>query len=522
MRPLMLLSACLVLFVGTAHAEQVLHRPTEAEPESLDPQKVTSLYPLAITHDLFVGLIALSVDEKPVPGAAESWDVTPDKKIWTFHLRKDGKWSNGDPVTADDFVYSFRRLVDPKTAADDPSDLKQVVNFEAINSGREKDLSKLGVEALDPYTLRVTLAEPRIVLPLLLTDPAVFPLHRATVEKWGNEWTRPEHIVSNGPYVMKSWVPQAEIMLQKNPGFFDAATVKIDEVHWIVSTDREAALRRFRAGELDWIDLSRAHIAWAKQNAADVLHTALENSYSFIPFNMTKGPLSQDIRLREAFNLAIDRDILATKINPLGEVPAYGITPPVITDYTQQSMPMKDTPQAERTKRAKELLVAAGYGPDHPLKLTVSYPTEENSRQIILGIRQMLLPVGIELTLSNMEWQVYIGLLNQKNYDVGFMSASGTYDDYENGLDNFRSDAGNYNWTGYSNPAFDDLFRRGGTATDMEMRRHLMEQAEKTVLADYTMAPLYFRALNRVVNPQLQGVRDSALVPQSRYLSFKN
>ncbi|HVJ51012.1 MAG TPA: peptide ABC transporter substrate-binding protein [Aliidongia sp.] len=513
--------AALLPVLSSAQAAQVLNRPNDAEPESLDPQKTASLFPLGIDTDMFMGLLTLDADAKPVPGVAESWDVTPDKKIWTFHLRHDTKWSNGDPVTADDFVYSFRRLVDPKTAAADPSYLKDAVNYEAILSGKEKDLTKLGVEALDHYTLKLTLAEPRVVMPLLLAQPALFPLPRATIEKWGDQWTKPEHIVSNGPYVMTNWVPQAEIDLKKNPNFYDAATVKIDQVRWLDASDRQAALKRFQGGEFDWVSVPRSHIAWAKQNMADQLHTALDKSSRFMPFNMAKGVLAQDIRLREALNLAIDRDILCTKLDPRGEQPAYGINPPVLSDYTPQSMPMKEMSQADRTARAKELLKEAGYGPDHPLKLTVSYTTDDNTRQILLGIRSMLQPLGVDLTLDNMEWQVYVHLIQSRNFDLGMMGASGTYDDYENGLDNYRSDAGEFNWGGYNSPKFDDLFHRGATATDAETRRKLMEEAERTVLADYAVIPLSFDALNRLVSPKLVGLRDNQPMPQSRHLSFK-
>ncbi len=532
MRPLPLLALTSATLMGLAaalpslaHADpQILHRPNESEPDSLDPQKTTSLYALGIDRDMFMGLVRLDNDEKPVPGLAESWDVSPDGKNWTFHLRHDAKWSNGDPVTADDFVYSFRREVDPKTAAGDPSDLKQVVNYEAILSGKEKDLSKLGVEAPDKYTIKLTLTEPRVVMPLLLTDPYMAALPKATIEKWGDEWVRPEHIVTNGPYRMKSWVPQSEIVLVKDPTFYDAATVKIDEVHWIEASDREAALKRYRGGELDWIGLTRSGLAWARQNAADQLHSAPSNQIGFMPINLTPGhgPLAKDINLREALNLAVDRDILVTKLDPRGQLPAYGLTPPVISNYTPQDMPMKEMTQADRTKRAKELMEAAGYTPEHPLKITVSYPKDESSRQILLGIRAMLQPVGVNVALDNMEWQAYVGVINSGNYDVGYMGASGNYDDYENGLDNYRTDAGNFNWSHYSNPKFDDLFHRGGTATDMATRRELMQEAERTALSDYPVIPLQYGVINRVVNPKLVGLQPSEGMPQTRFLSFKD
>ena len=517
-----LLVALLFAAAGTAQAAQVLHRISDAEPETLDPQKTSSSGSGAIDRDLYVGLVTLDAQEHVVPGVAERWEISPDGKTWTFHLRPDAKWSTGEPVTAADFVYSFRRLVDPATAAADSSDLTQLANYEAIASGEEKDLSKLGVEATDPQTLVLHLTAPRLALKFLLTDPAVFPLHQASVEKWGAQWTQPGHLVGNGPFVMKSWVPQSGIVLTKSPTFYDAATVKLDEVDWIVTESLKAGLTRYRAGELDFIPLTKTDIPWAKQNAADQLQTADVNGYTFLFFNMAKGLLKDDIRLREAINLAVDRDALVTKIDPRGEKPAYGVIPPVTSDYTPQSMNFKDMPQADRLARAKALMKEAGYGPDHPLKLKVTYATEDSNRQILLAIAAMLKPIGVELALDNMEWQVFVDVTNQRNFEMGFLNLVGTYDDYENGLDNFRSNAGNFNINGYANAKFDDLFHRGGTSTDPLERRKLMEQAEKLLLDDYPLVPLEFYVRNVLVNPKLQGYVAKVVFDQSRYLSFKD
>ena len=511
-----------VLLASTgAQAQQVLHRYDNAEPDSIDPQKTNALESLSIDRDMYIGLATLDAHGKPVPGAAESWDIAPDGKTWTFHLRHDDKWSNGDPVTSADFLYSFRRLVDPKTAAEDPSDLKQVVNYEAIISGKEKDLTKLGVEAPDPYTLVLHLTEPRIALPFILTDMCLAPLHRASIEKAGDQWTQPGNIVSNGPFVMKSWTPQSEIVLTKNPNLFGANDVKLDEVHWSVTENLETGLTRYRAGELDFVALTRVHLAWARENLPDQLRSAPSNSTSLLFFNMVKGALAKDIRVREALNLAVNREVLVTKIDPRGEPPAYGMVPPITSDYTAQSMSFKGTPMTDRLKQAKDLMAAAGYAADHPLSLTVSYLTDETARQILLALSAMVAPVGIDLKLQNMEWQVFVSTTNQRNFDIGFYALSGTYDDYENGLDNWRSDAGLANPSGYANPKFDDLFHRGGTATSMATRRELMQQAEKILLDDYPIAPLEFGQRNVLVNPKIEGYVTDVIYNQSRYLSFK-
>ena len=524
MRPLALLAILAAgLLSSVAQAEQVLHRLSEQEPETLDPQKSSSAGPLAIDRDLFTGLLTLDAEEKVVPGVAQSWEIAPDGLTWTFHLRADAKWSNGEPLTADDFVYSFRRLVDPATAAADPSDLTQLQNFQAIVSGEEKDLTKLGVKAVDAHTLTLSLTAPRIALKFLLTDPQLFPLHKASIEQWGNAWTQPEHLIGNGPFMMKSWVPQAQIVVTKNPTFYDAASVKLDEVDWIVTEDLKAGLLRYRAGELDWMRLTRQDLPWAKQNLPDQLRTADANGFTFIFFNMKQGPLAGPAHkdLREALNLAIDRDVLVTKIDPRGEKPAYGIIPPITSDYTPQHMPLMDMTMPARLAKAKALMTAAGYGPDHPLTLKLSYTTDDNTRQILLAVAAMWKPIGVDVTLENMEWQVFVNTVDQRNYEIGYLSLVGSYDDYEDGLTNYRSDAGTFNVNGYANPTFDDMFHRGGAATDPVERRRLMEQAEQVVLGDYILAPLEFLSLNVVVNPKLQGYVTKVIYDQSRYLSFK-
>ena len=505
---------------GAAAAQTVLHRPLEVEPESLDPQKTMSAPAQAVLRDLFDGLVTLDATGKPVPGDAESWDVAPDGRTWTFHLRPGLKWSNGEALTSADYVYAFRRLVDPATTASDPSSLKQLVNYHAIVSGAEKDLTKLGVEAPDPATLRLHLTEPRLALKFVLTDPQTYPLPKAAIERWGKDWTQPGHLVSNGPYALKSWIPQTVIGMERNPNFHDAGSVKLAEVEWLAGTDYEVALRRFRAGELDWADCTRNDIQICRGELADRLHTAPINSYTFIAINLTKGPLAADMRIREALNLATDRELITEKIVPLGEKPAYSITPEVISDYAGPVMAFKDRPMPERIAKAQGLMRAAGFGPDHPLRLTISYPTQEQARQILVAIAHMWQAIYVEASLDNMEFQVLEGRLNTRDYELVAMGGMGPYDDFESGLDNYRSDAGPFNWAGYSNTRYDEVFHRGSTSLDTDERRSLMAQAEAVLLADYPIVPIYFGALNRVTNPRLRHMDYGLRYPESRYLAF--
>jgi oligopeptide transport system substrate-binding protein len=503
-------------------ADSVLRRPMLEISDILDPQKTASASSIAIDRDMFTGLLALDNHRRLVPGVAESWDISIDGKVWTFHLRPGVKWSDGEPLTAEDFVYSFRRLVDPKTGAYDASDLDQVENALAIRSGKEPDLAKLGVVAVDPSTVRITLVEPRAAFRNLLVHPQLFPLHRASVEKWGAEWTRPEHIVSNGPYVMKGWVPKGDVALVRNPNFYDSGAVHIGEVRWVDVYDHAAAIKKFRAGELDFVDIGVEDLDWFRQNVPDQLHSALTDEIYFLFFNMAKGPLARDARVREAINLAVDRDFLVTRVDPHGEKPAYGLESALVSNYTPQSMPFRDKPMPERLERARQLIREAGYGPDKPLKLTVIYASPEPSGKLLRAVGDMVRPLGIELAFEQVAWQELGNRKNRREFEIGWMAEVSEYDDYESLLLNFWSGSNYFNFTGYANPKYDEVFRHVLTEMDGAMRRAYAEEAERVMLADYPFAPIYFNVRNRVVAPRLRNLPDEVRYPQSRYLVLKD
>jgi oligopeptide transport system substrate-binding protein len=515
------LAASLFLIqAADAQAAKVLRRSLDAEVESLDPQKGISLYDVDIQHELMEGLTALDMDKKPVPGAALSWDVSADGLTYTFHLRPDGKWSNGDPVTSGDFVYAMRRGVDPATGASDPLALRPILNAEAIIAGREKDVTKLGVEAVDPLTLRIRLAAPSVIFPLRMTDNTAMPLHRATIEKYGADWPRPGHFVGNGAFVLKDWVPQSGMVLTKNPLYHDAASVKLDEVDYFIADNPQSALKRWETGELDTFDrppvkdLKRLEAAYP-----DELLAAPINSHAFITINMKRGPLGTDLRLRQALNLAVDRETITQKIIQSGSLPAYGFMPPVIPNYISQPMFFKDMPQAARIAKAKELIKEAGYGPDHPLTVSLIYTTNDQTRTQLLAIAAMWKQIGVETKLDNMEWQVYLNKVQQKDYELGAMAEQGLYNEPEDGFLNYISTNASYNYPGYASAAFDKLFDEAKVATSVETRNGLFEQAEKQMMTDMPVIPLTDTLQHTLVHRRVHGWRADVPYPQSRYLS---
>lgn len=522
------LLACLLAFssaaVPAAAAETTLRRANSAEPELLDPQKITGLSEANVVADLFESLITLDADRHPVPGAAMSWDVSADQKTWTFHLRPNSKWSDGTPLTSADWVYSFRRLVDPATGAAKFDQIRSVVNAEAIASGREKDITKLGIVAVDPDTLRFTLEQPELILPLLISDHGASPVPRAAIEQWGNQWTRPGHILSNGPYKLASWNPHDKIVLDKNPLFHDAAHVAIDHVIHFPVDDDIRGVKQYRAGEMDWARLPKSQLAWARKEMASELRTGDQLFLWYVFFNMKQGPLAgpEHKPFREAMSLAVDRQTIVDKIDPRGQKPAYSMISSLMPDYTPQPYDWQALPYAERLARAKQLMADAGYSPAHPFKVTLSYTTNDDVRTYLLALGAMWKPIGVELVLDNMEWSVYQTKLRQFDYEIGVLSEVPDFDDPTEFLVPYRSDAGLYNHCGYSNPTFDALMDKAAHATDLPARRAALEGAERTVLADYALVPLQFGVANYLVNPRLVGRRDSLPNPQTRYLSFKD
>ncbi|MDB5363462.1 MAG: peptide transporter substrate-binding protein [Rhodospirillales bacterium] len=522
-----LVASLLVLSLGCLPAdaaETTLRRTNSAEPESLDPQKITGQSEASVVGDLFEPLIALDADRHPVPGAAQSWDISDDKKTWTFHLRPGAQWSDGSPLTAADWVYSFRRLVDPATGAAKYEQIHSVVNAEEIASGREKDITKLGIVAVDADTLRFTLNQPQLILPLLISDHGADPVPRAAVEKWGSQWTRPGHILSNGPYKLESWNPHDKIVLIRNPLFHDAAHVAIDRVEHYPVDDDNRGVKQYRAGELDWARLPKSQLAWARKEMAGELHSGDALFLWYVFFNMKHGALAgpEHQAIREALSLAVDRQTIVDKIDPRGQKPAYSMISSLMPDYTPQAYDWQALPYAERLTRAKHLMAAAGYDPAHPLKLTLSYTTSDDTRTYLLALGAMWKPIGVEVTLDNMEWAVYQTKVRQLDYEMGVLSEIPDFDDPSEYLVPYRSDAGLYNHCGYANPAFDALMDKASFATDLPARRAALEGAERTVLADYALVPLQFGVANYLVNPHLVGRRDSLAYPQTRHLSFKD
>lgn len=507
--------------IAPASAATVLRRASPVEPESLDPQKTSGGFEQMIDLDLFEGLTAYDAGTHAIPGVASSWDVSPDGLTWTFHLRPDAKWSDGTAVTANDFVASFRRLMNPATASPSAEMFEVLAGATRIISGAEKSLSALGVTAVDERTLRLTLVHPMPLLPELLATAAAVPVNQAVIAKYGDQWTRPGNMISNGPYMLTAWAPQSELVLKRNDAFHDAKSLTFDEVHWVVVEDDQTALKRYRAGELDISRVPAGELDWAKRTIPGHLHVAPQFGVVFLSINMRQEPLASNLKLRTALSMAIDREVLTDKVEPAGEIAAYGFVTGGIAGYDPQTLSFKDLSAPDRLAAARKLFEESGAGKAGPLKLTAIYSTDRDRKRMLLAIASMWKECcGVELTMVNREWQVYLTNLRQRDFQIAYDSINGSYADAYDVLSGYTSNAGELNDAGYANPAYDALLDRASVTVDATQRGHLLGQAERLLIDDAAVLPLNFPVYRALVNPRIRGWQENVLnVHPSRFLS---
>ncbi|WP_318443811.1 ABC transporter substrate-binding protein [Photobacterium leiognathi] len=485
--------------------KQELVRGNGTEPESLDPQKVSGVPESNVIRDLLEGLVNQDSKGNLVPGAAKSWE-TEDYKTWTFHIRDDAKWSNGDPVTAEDFVYTWRRLADPKTASPYASYIQMttMANAEDIIAGK-KAPETLGVEAVDSKTLKVTLDKPVSYFASMLVHTSMKPVNQKVVEKFGDEWTKVGNYVSNGAYKLDTWVVNERIVLARNENYWDNKNTVINQVTFLPIENQVAAMNRFLAGELDMTyEMPNEHFKrLQKEYPQDVKVTPYLCSY-YYEFNMTRKPFD-DANVRKALSYAIDRDVLAKFIVGKGETPAYNFTP-LATNGLDVEMPeYSKLDQKQRLAKAKELLKAAGYDQNNPLKFNLLYNTSENHKKIAVAISSMWKKgLGVTAVLENQEWKSYLDAKRQGNFDISRAGWCGDYNEASTFLAIMRSDH-SQNYPKYSSSAYDKAIDDAVLAKTDAERAADYKDAEAKLAEDMPIMPIYHYVNARLVNPQLGG-----------------
>lgn len=509
--PLLALAALAPLTLSpAAQAEMVYRRGTGATPDTLDPTK-SELQPAArIIYDLFEGLYTLDAKGQGRRAVAESESVSADGRVYTFTLRADAKWSDGTPVTAADFVYSWRRLADPKHASPYAYFVWPLVNGQAVTLGK-MPAEKLGVEAVDARTLKVTLERPTGYFLASLQHVAMAPVQKANIDKFGENFTSPGNLVSNGAYKLVEYLPQSHIKTVKNPFYYDAATVKIDTVYSYPIDNQDTEFKKFRAGELLATDtLPNPQVNFAKESMPEAFRAGQTYSTYYLSFNLKNEPWKSNPKLRAALNLAVDREVLAEKVVGGGEKPAYTFTPPGnVGGYEPQRPDWAAQTQAQRDEMAKKLFAEAGYGPggkELP-EIEILHYTNDNARKVVVAVAAMWRQkLGVKTRLNNQEFRVVANIGNQKSYsDIMYYAWIGDYPDANSFLQLFRSDVDQQNLPGYKNPAYDKLLDEANASTDPAKRIALLKQAETLALASNSIVPLTHNTRRRLVDPRIKG-----------------
>ncbi|WP_213992280.1 oligopeptide ABC transporter substrate-binding protein OppA [Sodalis sp. dw_96] len=517
-----LLAACIiaalgVVSVGTSFAavvpagvtlsdKQELVRGNGAELQSLDPHKIEGVPEANVNRDLLEGLVISDLQGHPQPGVAESWE-TKDSKVWIFHLRKDAKWSDGSPVTAQDFVYSWQRLADPKTASPYESypQYAHIVNIDDIISGKMKP-DTLGVKAVDANTLEVDLSEPVPYFPKLLTHPSMSPVPQKVVEKFGDKWTQPANWVGNGAYKLKDWVVNERIVLERNPQYWNNSKTVINQVTYLPISSEVTDVNRYRAGESDmsYNNLPIELFQKLKHDIPNEVHVDPYLCTYYYEINNQKAPFT-DVRVRTALKLGLDRDIIVNKVKAQGDLPAFGFTPPY-TDGAKLTPPAWFSwSQEKRNAEARKLLAEAGYTKDKPLTFDLLYNTSDLHKKLAIAVASIWKKnIGVDVKLENQEWKTFLETRHQGTFDVSRAGWCADYNEPTSFL-NIMLTNGSSNTAHYSSPAFDKLIASAVTAKSENERSAIYQQAEQQLDKDSAVVPVYYYVNARLVKPYVGG-----------------
>lgn len=487
------------------------------EHSSVDPQVVEDVSGSEIVRDLFEGLFNQSADGELVPGVALSYDLSDDKTVYTFHLRPEAKWSDGNPVTAGDFEYAWKRLADPELASPYQwfISVMGLKNGDAVMAG-EMGLDELGVEATDDHTLVVTLEQPLPYFPLTTTHASTFPAPKWVIDEFGSEWTKPEHIVSNGAYVLTEHVPNERSVRERNPMYWDNENTIIEKVVALVINDENVALTRFLAGELDRTEVPTGQYPKLKEEYPDTALSfpSLCSYYYTINVSDNAPEFLKDVRVRQALSYAIDRDIIVENVTQGGQFPAYTFTPAATAGFEVPAVEYAGMTQAERNAKALELMSDAGYGPDNPLDLTLIYNTSEGHKKIAIAVSQMWKQtLGVNVTLENQEWQTFLETRGNQDYEIARAGWCGDYNEASTFLDLVHTNSG-YNDAKYSNPEVDALLEEAKTMEDPQPN---YTRVEEIIATDMPIIPIYHYTNVYMMDPALSGSWPVENVEQNWY-----
>jgi ABC-type oligopeptide transport system substrate-binding subunit len=474
----------------------------------LDPGEATDTFSFEVIRDLYEGLAIETPEGAVVPGVASSWTVNASGTQYTFHLRPDAKWSNGTQVRAKDFVEAWRRVVDPKRASPVADTLRPVAGAAAIILGRLPP-SSLGVTAVRDDLLVVELDRPAPYFPQLLTHSATFPVYSEETAKSHN----PHNWVSNGPYVLSNWTPGSILRLRQNLWYWDRTNVRILNVEYIPIPDENAEYRQYRAGQLDITQsVPNSALDSVRAERPNELFVAPFLATAYYALNLRSPYFATNLNLRKSLALAIDRKALETTILPFGQRPAYGFVPPGTWNYDPQYWEWRNLPDAERIEEARRLYALAGFSADRPLRLRVLFNSNNSIKQVAIAIASMWKQtLGVDTELLDEEYRVFLfSRRDTSRWEVARLGWTADYNDAGNFLDTLRSASSN-NDARYARQEFNQILDRAASTVDQSDRRNLLQDAEKMMLSDYPILPIYFFSSKRLIKPYVIGAKANPL-----------
>ena len=464
------------------------------EHSSVDPQVVEDVSGSEIVRDLFEGLFNQDADGNLVPGVALEYTANEAKDVYTFTLRPEAKWSNGAPVVAGDFVYAWQRLVNPELASPYSwfGELMSVENAAAIIGG-EMAPETLGIRAVDDHTLEVKLSASLPYFPLMTTHASTFPVHKATIDAHGAEWTKPGNIVSNGAYILTEHIPNERSVRERNGNYWDDGGTIINKVVALVVNDENIALTRYFAGEFDRTEMPAGQYPKMKAEYPNeaISFPRLCNYYYTFNLSPTGPEAFKDVRVRQALAMAVDRKIITENILAGGQPEAYTFTPGATAGFTVPGVDMASMSQAERDAKAESLLADAGYDASNPLTFDMIYNTSEAHKKIAVALSQMWKQkLGVQATLANMEWKTFLETRGNQDFSLARGAWCGDYNEASTFLDLVQSDSG-YNDGKFANARVDELLTMAKTSSDPQP---LYTEVEQILAAEMPVIPIYHYA----------------------------
>lgn len=500
---------------SAASGPPALRRGTSDEPRTLDPHFVPGNAGAALMYDMFEGLMTVDAAGKLIPGLAKAFTVSDDQLTYTFQLRDNLRWSDGAPLTADDFVYSFRRCCDPKVPTLGGRILSSLKNFRAI-ARSQAPVESLGVRAPDPRTVVVEVEKPTRYLPDALAAFAAAAVPRQAIEVHGQRWTTPENIVVSGAYTLAQWVPNTSIQLKKNTNHYDAAGTAIEEVIFYPVERPATAVTRFRGGELDvvfGVPADQLEIIRASDQAK-AIHSSEAIGVFYVLLNNAKGP-TRDARVRKALSLAVDRDLIANQLLKDEGVPAYSIVPTAMPDYTAPVIPMASEAMEARLAQARGLLTEAGYSDAKPLAITYKFGGQESNRRIAVALQSMWEKIGARITLENVGAAGVVTDGRSGNFEAMRYQYYAPFQDPVGFLALLQTGA-TENLSRHSDPAYDEALTAADRISDPAQRSQALQAVEQKVMAENPVIPIYYNLRNYLVSPRVEGWVDNV---RGQYLS---